>query len=95
MGGIVAIAIKALQAIGPIAAALPEFKAFYDQVVGLVDEKDQVELKKAYTELLAENTGGHARLQEMLRKAQSQNPDAEVVARDLSGKPAPTNPEKS
>lgn len=73
MGGLVAIALKALQAIGPITAALPEFKALWEQFTNLVkNEEDQETLKKAYDELLAENTGGHQRLQEMLRRAQQQ-----------------------
>jgi hypothetical protein len=70
---LVAIGIKALQAVGPITAALPEFKALYDQFVNLVKgPKDQETLRKAYDELLAENTGGYARLDEMLRKAEQE-----------------------
>lgn len=85
------VVLKALQAIGPVAARLPEFKAFYDQVVASFSSKtDQATLKKAHEELLAENTGGHERLQEMLRKA-SATPEEAVKssARDLSGKPTP------
>lgn len=73
MGGVVAIALRALQAVGPITAALPEFKALWDQFTGLVNnDNDKETLKKAYEELLAENTGGHVRLQEMLRKAEQE-----------------------
>lgn len=73
MGGVVAIALRALQAVGPITAALPEFKNLWDTFTGLVNnDSDQETLKKAYEELLAENTGGHVRLQEMLRKAEQE-----------------------
>lgn len=73
MGGFVAIALRALQAVGPITAALPEFKALWEQITGLVkNDDDQATLKQAYEELMAENTGGHARLQEMLRKAEQE-----------------------
>lgn len=70
-GNLIAIAMRGLQAVGPITAALPEFKAMYDQFVDLVKKPaDQETLRKAYDELLAENTGGHARLDEMLRRAE-------------------------
>lgn len=92
---IVAIGIKALQAVGPITAALPEFKALYDQFIRLVKDKDDQEtLKKAYDEILAENTGGHTRLQEMLRRSEGPAPSVEATARDLTGtKAAPSNTE--
>lgn len=65
--------LKALQAIGPITAALPEFKALYDQIVETFKgDADQATLKRAYDELMAENSGGHVRLQEMLRKAEQE-----------------------
>lgn len=80
MGILIPTVIKALQAIGPITAALPEFKALYDQIVGTFKEDDQTTLKKAYDELLAENTGGHVRLQEILRRS-------EATATDLRGNP--------
>lgn len=87
--------IKFLQVVGPVTARLPEFKEVYDQIVATFKkDADQETLKKAYDELLAENTGGHARLQEMLRKASG--PDASVVATDLTGtKKAPSTPDKS
>lgn len=63
--------IRMLQAVGPITAALPEFKAFYDQLVSTFkSDTDQDTLKRAYRELQAENSGGHVRLQEILRRAE-------------------------
>jgi len=65
--------IRLLQAVGPITAALPAFKEVYDQIVGTFkSDADQDTLKKAYAELQNENSGGHARLQEMLRKAENE-----------------------
>jgi hypothetical protein len=65
--------LRLLQAVGPITAALPEFKSVYDQIVGTFKSSaDQNTLKQAYQELQAENSGGHARLQEMLRKAEQE-----------------------
>lgn len=67
LGGI----IKLLQVVGPVVARAPEFKAVFDQIVDTFKGKDdQATLKKAYDELMAENSGGHVRLQEMLRKAE-------------------------
>lgn len=67
------VVLKALQAIGPITAALPEFKDLYDQITKTFkSDADQETLKRAYRELLAENTGGHVRLQEMLRQAEKE-----------------------
>jgi hypothetical protein len=64
--------LKLLQAVGPVTAALPEFKQTYDQIVSTFHKSaDQQTLKTAYEELQAENSGGHARLQEMLRQAEA------------------------
>lgn len=75
MGSLFSISgiIKLLQIVGPITAKLPEFREVYDTIVSTFSNStDQETLKKAYEELLAENTGGHARLQEMLRKAEQE-----------------------
>lgn len=73
--------MKMLLAIGPVAASLPDFKAIFDQLVATFKKPaDQEALKTAYRELMDHNSGGHMRLQEMLRKAS---------AVDLSGKPTP------
>lgn len=67
----VASVLKFLQAVGPITAALPEFKTIYDQIVSTFKKSsDQDTLKTAYRELQSENSGGHTRLQEMLRQAE-------------------------
>lgn len=64
--------IKLLQAVGPITAALPEFKDTYDKIVSTFKgTDDQDTLKTAYRELQAENSGGHARLQDLLRQAET------------------------
>lgn len=68
----VAGVLSLLQAVGPITAALPAFKGIYDGIVSVFDkDTDQETLKTAYRELQEENSGGHARLQEMLRVAQN------------------------
>ena len=65
--------LKLLQAVGPVTAALPEFKSVYDQIVQTFKkDTDQQTLQKAYLELQNENAGGHVRLQEMLRKAEQE-----------------------
>lgn len=64
--------MRLLQAVGPITAALPQFAQHFQQVKSLFNEKDQDTLQQAYTELQTENSGGHARLQEMLRKAEQE-----------------------
>lgn len=69
----VAGAIKFLQAIGPITAALPDVKNIWDGIVKTFkSDADQKTLQDAYRELQAENAGGHQRLQEMLRKAEQE-----------------------
>lgn len=66
--------LKLLQAVGPVTAAIPEFKKTFDQIVGTFKHPDdQATLRTAYQELQAENSGGHARLQEMLRQAEKQS----------------------
>jgi len=65
--------LKLLQAVGPVTAAIPEFKNIYDQIVATFKKPaDQETLKTAYRELQSENSGGHARLQEILRKAEQE-----------------------
>jgi hypothetical protein len=66
-----AAVIKLLQAVGPFTAALPEFKAIFDQIVGTFKSgSDQETLKQAYRETQQFNSGGHLRLQELLRQAE-------------------------
>jgi hypothetical protein len=61
--------LKLLPAVGPVVAALPEFKAVFDQIVGTFKSDDQAELKEAYADLIEQNDEGHARLQEKLAAA--------------------------
>jgi hypothetical protein len=65
--------IKMLQVVGPITAALPQFKEVYDDIVKTFkSDTDQKTLQTAYQELQAGNSGGHVRLQEMLRQAEKE-----------------------
>lgn len=61
--------LKLLPVVGPVAAALPEFKAVYDQIVSTFHEHDQGVLREAYADLIADNDVGHARLQDKLAAA--------------------------
>lgn len=61
--------LELLPAIGSVAAALPQFKAVYDQIVDTFNENDQATLKEAYADLIADNDEGHARLQAKLAAA--------------------------
>lgn len=58
-----------LPAIGPVVAAIPQFKAVFGQIVDTFDEDDQATLKEAYADLIADNDEGHARLQAKLSAA--------------------------
>lgn len=61
--------LKLLPAVGPVIAALPEFKSLWDTVASTFDEKDQATLQSAYIDLIEDNMLGHKRLQEKLRIA--------------------------
>lgn len=61
--------LAALQAVGPIAAQLPQFVELYKEVVALLDEDDQVVAKAALADIQADNDEGHARLQGKLMMA--------------------------
>lgn len=62
--------LKLLPAVGPVVAALPEFKKVFDQIVGTFnDDADQHELKAAYADLIVDNDAGHRRIQEKLAAA--------------------------
>lgn len=58
-----------LPAVGPVVAALPEFKKVYDQIVDTFNNNDQQTLREAYKDIMAENDEGHARLQAKLAEA--------------------------
>lgn len=61
--------LKLLPVVGPVVAALPEFKNVYDQIVSTFDEDDQDLLKEAYQDVMQENDEGHLRLQRKLAEA--------------------------
>lgn len=62
--------LKMLPAVGPVVAALPEFRAVFDQIVATFSKPaDQATLKDAYADLIADNDEGHRRLQEKLKRA--------------------------
>lgn len=67
--GVLEIALKALQAMGPITAAVPEVKALIDSVGDMLDEDDQATLQEGYADLIEDNAAGHARLQAKLAAA--------------------------
>lgn len=58
-----------LPAVGPVVAALPEFKKVYDQIVSTFKEDDQAVLKEAYADIMADNDEGYARLDAKLAEA--------------------------
>ena len=62
--------LKLLPVVGPVVAALPEFRNVFDQIVGTFDDDaDQTVLKEAYVDLMADNDAGHRRLQDKLAAA--------------------------
>lgn len=61
--------LKLLPAVGPVVAALPEFKVIYEQIVGTFKQQDRAVLREAYGDLIADNDAGHARLQQKLAEA--------------------------
>ena len=61
--------LKLLPVVGPVVAALPEFKSVFDQIVGTFGEHDQATLKAAYADIMADNDEGHRRLQDKLLAA--------------------------
>jgi hypothetical protein len=64
--------LELLSKVGPVVAALPQFKALWDQGVATLHPKDQPTAKEAYHDLIAENAEGHARLQAKLAAASKQ-----------------------
>lgn len=59
-----------LPAVGPIVAALPEFKAIFDLGVAALKPKDQDTAKEAYKDMIANNAAGHLRFQQKLAAAE-------------------------
>lgn len=62
--------LSLLPAVGPVVAALPEFKAIYDLGVKALHPQDQDTAKDAYQDMIANNAAGHARFQEKLAAAE-------------------------
>lgn len=56
--------------VGPVVAALPAFKAIFDEGVKLLKPQEQSVAKEAYQDLIADNAAGHARFQEKLAAAE-------------------------
>lgn len=61
-----------LPAVGPVVAALPQFKKVFDEIVDTFKEDDQATLKEAYEDVMADNDEGHARLKAKLQAASKQ-----------------------
>jgi hypothetical protein len=64
--------IGLLPKVGPVIAALPEFKKLYDIGVAALHPHDQETAKAAYQDIIEDNAEGHARLQEKLAAAAQQ-----------------------
>lgn len=64
-----ALILKALDAVGPVVARIPEFVALYETASSLLGEDDQQEAKEALADIQADNDEGHARLQAKLAAA--------------------------
>lgn len=65
--------LKLLQAVGPVAAALPQFKAVWDEItMTFSSSTDQKTLQDAYAALVSENATGHAALQDELKQAEGE-----------------------
>lgn len=64
-----ATALRFLQAVGPVVAALPAVKQTFDTAVAALRGDDQEQAQEAYRDLIADNDDGHRRLQEKLAAA--------------------------
>lgn len=60
--------MKLLPAIGPVIAALPEFKALFSEIVATFAVRDQDELKRAYAMALDRANEAHDDLQALVSK---------------------------
>ena len=58
-----------LPKIGPVIAALPEFKRLFNEVVAAFDTLDQAELRAAYELALSNAADAHDKLQALVRQA--------------------------
>lgn len=66
------LVLKLLQMVGPALAEAPKFIDLFHEIIGTFHQKDQVTLKAAYADLIANNDEGHARLQAKLAAAAGQ-----------------------
>ncbi len=64
-----ATALRFLQGVGPVVAALPAVKHVFDVAVATLKPADQEQAKAGYADLIADNDDGHRRLQEKLERA--------------------------
>lgn len=63
----IATLLAALPAIGPVVAALPEFKRLFDEIMATaIEPRDQDELKKAYALAIQDSDQAHADLQALV-----------------------------
>jgi len=63
----VGLALKALQSVGPVIAALPEFKKLFDAAVSTFDKNaDQETLRRAYDLAVDGAADAHADLQKLV-----------------------------
>lgn len=61
--------LSVLKLVGPVTAAIPEFKNLWDRAVSTFGEQDQATLKQAYIDLMDQTDEGNARLKEKLEQA--------------------------
>lgn len=61
--------LRALQAIGPVAAQIPAVVSLIEQAKAALDPADQETAQAALADLMADNDDGHARLQQKLAAA--------------------------
>lgn len=60
--------LSLLPKVGPVVAALPEFKALIDQVKDTLSSDDQEELQRAYQLARDRSDAAHADLQQLVRE---------------------------
>lgn len=59
-----------LPKVGPVIAALPEFKALIEELIAtLTSERDQAELREAYEAAIVDAADAHAKLQAIVARS--------------------------
>ena len=61
-----ASALSFLPVVGPVVAALPEFKKLWDEIVSTFDGSDQQTLQQAYDLAISEAADAHQDLQDLV-----------------------------